>query len=323
MQAMSPPAPSRTKGAFTAQVLANRNVGLDHYRLRLGVRGFPPSEPGQFINVRCGDPGPPGPQVLDWPEGRLPHPAGAELAGTQPLLRRPFSLAGRIDNDDGTVELDIIHHVVGVGTARLAELGVGAEVSVIGPLGRGFRVVADRPVAALVGGVVGVPPLLYLADRLHQAGRGAVAFAGARTARALPLRIDPSEPPSQAGWPTLCTAEFAARHTPTVVATDDGSLGVTGFVDEALLRWLDSPNVRADQVAVYACGPAGMLKAVAEIASARSLPCQLALERHMACGMGTCQGCAVKVKSAGESGWAFKLVCTDGPVFEADELYWQ
>ncbi|HET6427417.1 MAG TPA: dihydroorotate dehydrogenase electron transfer subunit [Phycisphaerae bacterium] len=320
---MSSPAPTRSKGAFAARVLANRSLGLDHYRLRLGVAGFPRSQPGQFINVRCGVAGQEGPQPLEWPEGGLPRPTGPELAGVQPLLRRPFSLAGRVDKDDGTVELDIIHHVVGVGTARLAELGVGAEVSVIGPLGRGFTVVADRPVAALVGGGVGVPPLLYLAETLQDAGVRAVAFAGARTARALPLRIDPSEPPSQAGWPTLCTAEFAARHTPTVVATDDGSLGVTGFVDKALLPWLDSPNVRAGEVAVYACGPAPMIKAVADIAAARAMPCQLALERHMACGMGTCQGCAVKVKAAGDTGWAFQLVCKDGPVFDANDLYWE
>jgi len=319
---MPPTAPTRSKGVFSARVLANRGVGLDHYRLRLAVKGFPPSQPGQFINVRCGVAGREAPRPVDWPEGGLPHATGAELAGVLPLLRRPFSLAGRVDRDDGAAELDIIHHVVGVGTAWLAELAAGEEVSVIGPLGRGFTPAA-RPVAALVGGGVGVPPLLYLAEALQEAGVRAVAFAGARTARALPLRIEPAEPPSRAGWPALCTAEFAARNTPTVVATDDGSLGVTGFVDKAFRQWLDSPGVRADEVAVYACGPAPMMKAVADIAAARSMPCQLALERHMACGMGTCQGCAVKVKAPGKTGWAFQLVCKDGPVFEASDLYWE
>ncbi|MHC4716692.1 MAG: ferredoxin reductase domain-containing protein, partial [Planctomycetota bacterium] len=213
---MPTPAPCRSKGAFQARVLANRHLGLDHYRLRLHLEAFPPSTPGQFINLRCGVTGRAGPQPVDWPQGRLPRLTQPELAGRQPLLRRPFSLAGRTDNDDGTVELDIIHHVVGVGTAKLAELAPGEELSVIGPLGRGFRLVKDRPAAALVGGGVGVPPLLYLAQWLHAVGTRAVAFAGARTAKALPLRIDPAEPPSQAGWPTLCTAEFAARNTPTV-----------------------------------------------------------------------------------------------------------
>ena len=311
---MSRPSLSRSKGAFEARVLANRTVGLDHYRLRLHVDAFPPSTPGQFINVRCGVNGQAGPQPLDWPEGQLPHPTGGELAGRTPLLRRPFSLAGRTDNDDGTVELDIIHHVVGVGTAKLAELPVGAELSVIGPLGNGFSLVEGRTMAVLVGGGVGVPPLLYLAEVLAHADR---------KAQALPLRIDPSDPPSQAGWPTLCTAEFAARGVPTAIATDDGSLGMEGFVDVPLSRWLDGPDARTDEIAVYACGPAPMMKAVADLCAARSMPCQLAMERHMACGMGTCQGCPVKVKADTDAGWAFKLVCKDGPVFDADELYWE
>lgn len=210
---MSSPAASRSKGAFAARVLVNCSVGLDHYRLRLGVAGFPRSQPGQFINVRCGVAGQEGPQPLEWPEGRLPRPTGLELAGVQPLLRRPFSLAGRVDNDDGTVELDIIHHVVGVGTAKLAELGVGAEVSVIGPLGRGFTVVADRPVAALVGGGVGVPPLLYLAETLQEAGVRAVAFAGARTARRCRCgSTRPSPPPRRAGPP--CAPPSSPPATP-------------------------------------------------------------------------------------------------------------
>ena len=322
MSDMATPAQCRQRGVFTAQVLANRPICREHYLLRLSVAGFPASVPGQFVNVRCGRMDEHRPRPVPWSGAGLPRLSQPELAGRQPLLRRPFSLAGRRDRPDGTAELEVIHHVVGVGTALLAELSAGDEVDLLGPLGNGFSLPGHGRSAALVGGGVGIPPLLYLAEALRSAGSTAVAFAGARTAHLLPLTIDPREPPSQAGWPTMCTAEFGVRGVPTAMTTDDGSLGATGLVHEALERWLDDRQERAADLAVYACGPQPMMKAVAGICHRRAIPCQLALERHMACGMGTCQGCVVRVKAETAQGWAFKLVCKDGPVFDAEELAW-
>ena len=317
------PSRSRSRGTYLARVLDNRPICLDHYQLRVSVSGFPPSGPGQFVNIFCGQRGAQaGAREVDWPAGGLPRLSQAELAGRQPLLRRPFSLAGRTDRTDGTSELEVIHHVVGVGTAWLATLEPGAEVDLLGPLGNGFTIRQDRPLAALVGGGVGIPPLLYLAEALTAAGKQTVALAGARTGRALPLTTEPTEPPSQAGWPTLCTLEFAARGVPTVVATDDGSLGVGGMVHEAFERWCQQRRPAADELAVYACGPSEMMKAVAGLCVPRGLDCQLALERHMGCGMGTCQSCVVRVAADEPPGWKFKLACADGPVFAAAELVW-
>lgn len=315
--------PQSGRGIVPARVLVNRSVCVDHFAMVLEVDRFCPSRPGQFVNVQCGLTEPISHDTpLAWPDNAWPKPSGPELAGRQALLRRPFSLAGRRDRPDGKVELDIIHHIVGVGTVWLAQAPPGTRLSVMGPLGNGFRILPDRPVAALLGGGVGIPPMLYLAESLQAAGKQTVAFAGARTAALLPLTLEQSEPPSQSGWPTMCTAEFAGRGTPTAIATDDGSLGATGFVHQAFVNWLDQRGPAPEQLAVYACGPAPMIRAVAEVCLRRSIPCQLALERHMACGIGTCQGCVCKTKADSAEGWQYKLVCTDGPVFDADELVW-
>ena len=320
---MARPAESRPRGTFQASVLSNRQICLDHYLLVLEARGFPPSRPGQFVHIRCGAGGPvPGAVEADWPAGAMPNLSGEELHSRQPLLRRPFSLGGRRDRDDGAAELDIIHHVVGAGTSWMAGLSAGDAVGLAGPLGNGFTVLTDPPAAVLVGGGVGIPPLLYLAEALGAAGKEVVAFAAARTARSLPLSIVPSEAVNSSGRPTMCIREFAAHGAASVVATDDGSLGVAALAHEAVAAYLDRRG-KDDDLAVYACGPEPMLKAVAEICRRRQMPCQVALERHMACGMGTCQGCIVKVRDDSAPGWRYKLACTDGPVFEAPELVWE
>ena len=319
---MSDRATSRLRGIYQAHVTANDRICPEHYRLRLVLSQFPPSAPGQFVNIRCARAGAPAPAELPWPRAGLPRPGQPELLRREPLLRRPFSLAGRRDRADGAIELEIVHRVVGPGTDFLAALETGAVVEVLGPLGRGFSVLPARPRAALVGGGVGIAPLLYLAGALRDADKRIVAFAGARSARLLPLRLNTEEPPARQPRPNMCAQEFAARGAAAVIATDDGSAGVAGLVHEAFQQWLQRTEQPAEALAVYACGPEAMLRALADICTTAGIPCQLALERHMACGMGTCQGCAVKVKADTPAGWAFKLACKDGPVFDAEELLW-
>lgn len=312
---------AKPKGIFTASVLANRPVCGDHFALLLGLAEFPPTQPGQFVNIRCGLIEPIlQPTEFEWRPESLPPPHQPETIGRQPLLRRPISLAGRRDLEEG-VELEIIHRVVGVGTAWLAGLKMGQQVDILGPLGQGFRA-DNRPLAAVVGGGSGIPPMLYLAEALAAAGKKVVAFAGARSAASLPLTVGPHDLPSQAGWPTLCTAEFAARGAATVIATDDGSMGFPGLVSQALQGWMEHSSIAPGDLAVYACGPNPMMKAVASLCLPAGIPCQVSLERHMACGLGACQGCICKIKDDSPQGWKYKLVCKDGPVFEAREIYW-
>ncbi len=316
-------AQSKRRGVFAAEVLANERICDDHYRLILDVAAFPPTAPGQFVQLLCRPPGePPAGQAIQWADGEPPQFTQVELVNRQPMLRRPFSVAGRRDHARGAVELDIIYRTVGVGTRWLSELAAGATLSVLGPLGNAFEVLPDKPVAALIGGGVGIPPMLYLAEALAAAGKRTVAFNGARSASMLPLRLLPAGAVAADGAPAHCVAEFAAYDVDAAVATDDGTLGWQGFVSEIFVRWLDAGGVDPADLVVYSCGPEGMMRAIGEICLARKITCQLSLERTMACGMGTCQSCVCKLRAAGKPGWAFKLCCTDGPVFQAGQIVW-
>jgi dihydroorotate dehydrogenase electron transfer subunit len=345
----------------------------------LSLPGFPATSPGHFIQIACrdvegedfgaGDIAPLdsscdlpelAPHEFDWQPGQKLDIHDSELRGRVAMIRRPFSLAGRRDLTGGDlagqdlpgqghpgkshaakVELDIIHRVVGIGTDWMAHLSPGDQVSILGPLGNTFELPAPNQVAILVGGGVGIPPMLYLADAL--AGRKAVAFAGALSRDLLPLTIA-----SQAAAgnfdsisPTMCIGEFARNGIPSVISTDDGSFGYRGFVTQALEAYLDQ-NFAAGRSAgsaansagltdaalqpvIYTCGPEPMMKRVAEIAMQRGFPCQIAVERAMACGMGTCQSCVIKVRANNRPdgrNWVYKLACTDGPVFKGENLLW-
>jgi dihydroorotate dehydrogenase electron transfer subunit len=313
--------PSR-RGTFLAEVLANERICDEHYRLILDVQGFPPTRPGQFVQLLCRPPrAVEGPLPIDWPEGTWPELRGPELADRETMLRRPFSIAARREHGL-RVELDIIYRRVGTGTRWLAEQArPGDRLSLLGPLGNTFAIRPDVPSAALVGGGVGIPPMLYLAESLASAGKRTAAFNGARSASLLPLRLLPTGQVRPDGLPSRCVAEFAAFDVEAGIATDDGSLGYGGFVSEPLTGWLDESAAGAGDVVVYACGPEAMMRAVAELCLPRGIECQLSLERHMACGMGTCQSCVCKVRDERPEGWRFALCCTDGPVFDARDVF--
>ena len=313
--------PTTARGTFLAEVSANERICDEHYRMVLAVGGLPPSRPGQFIQLLCRPPG--GEQTsneVQWPPTGLPVFTQKELTESQPLLRRPLSLAGRGDYGDGA-DIEIIYRTIGTGTHWLASVACGAVLSVLGPLGTAFAIDPTRPLAALVGGGVGLPPMLYLARALAEAGKTVTTFAGARSATLLPLRPGP-EPARTDGTPGPCAAELAEIGAETVVATDDGTLGFAGLVSEPFVRWLDEQDRPAEQVKVYTCGPEPMMEAVAEACGRRDVACEVSMERHMACGMGTCQSCICKLRTDAEPGWQYKLCCADGPVFDATEIIW-
>jgi len=311
------------RGALQCDVLTNDGLCDDHYRIALSVPHFPPTRPGQFVQIQCRRSVEQlGARIVDWPQGRWPQIPQGELTDAEPLLRRPMSLAGRRAGPGGSVELHVIYHCVGAGTRWLASVRPGDTLSVLGPLGNAFAIRDDRPVAALVGGGVGIPPLLYLAESLAKAGKCSVAFAGARTASLLPLGLSAPDDASRDGSPSLCVAEFAAHDIAASVSTDDGTLGFAGLVSEPFRRWLDGQGSPGENIVVYCCGPEAMMQVVGEICVARGVECQLSLERHMACGMGTCQSCICRVRTDDARGWTYKLCCTHGPVFDAREVVW-
>jgi dihydroorotate dehydrogenase electron transfer subunit len=226
-----------------------------------------PSKPGQFYMVRG-----------DW--------------GADPLLNRPLSILGE---DAGRGLLRFLVKEVGEGTRRLRALEPGESLWALGPLGRPFP---DPPPgkAALVGGGVGVPPLVYLAARLQALGREVVFFQGARTA-----------------FDILALEELQEAGVAPVLCTEDGSLGEGGLVTEPLARRLTEFSC------VYACGPEGMLKAVQALCAGK-VPSYLSLEARMGCGYGVCLGCVVAVERNGKR--SFERVCEEGPVFEGEVVRW-
>jgi dihydroorotate dehydrogenase electron transfer subunit len=210
-------------------------------------------------------------------------------------LRRPFSVF-----DAGGGCLRILYKRVGTGTRALSDARTGEAVEAIGPLGRGFPLDPGGRHPVLVAGGYGVAPLHFLAARM---GRLGTVFLGGVSAASI-----------------LCETPLRAMGWDVRVSTEDGSAGEKGLVTEALDRWLAA---RADSAPpeFYACGPDGMLRAVAERAAAAGCKAWVSLERRMGCGVGACLSCVVRVRGEGGERWA--RVCRDGPVFEGSEVVWQ
>ncbi len=245
-----------------ARIVHNYPVAPGCYRMGLSP-GVDRVEPGQFVMIRI-----PG--------------------GLDPLLRRPFSVYNVLRGRGGGIE--IVYKVVGRGTGMMASLGVGDEVDVLGPLGRGFPMPGKKERVVMVAGGVGVASLHLLAKRI---GYGTLLFGG-RNRRDARLAGD---------FRDLMEVK---------IVTEDGSMGRKGFVTEFV-----EEEIGEEGTVVYACGPSAMLEKVSCIAMDRGVRCYVSLEGMMACGMGVCLGCAVKADGA------YRMVCSDGPVFRCDEIDWQ
>ena len=218
-----------------------------------------------------------------------------------PLLRRPFGVFNTGTDEQPWFEM--LYKVVGKGTALLASHHAGEIIDVLGPLGTGFDQGSDDEEKLIVGGGIGLAPLYPLCKELTQKKSPVRLFVGGRTQADI-----------------LCLEDFKALGVDCHVATEDGSLGTKGFVTKALEQHLDQLSGKA---ALYVCGPHGMLAAVARIADARQLPCQVSLENYMACGVGACLGCVTPGKNYSPTTPDYRCVCAEGPVFASNELQWR
>lgn len=291
-----------SRGLFISRVARNEPLCREHWRLVLEVEDFPPAQPGQFVQILCAEP-----SEMGWTQGAF--------------IRRPFSIGG-LRREGRRCEIDILHRAVGTGTRWLSRLKAGEPVSLLGPLGRAFQIPAGRDLAWLVGGGIGLPPLIWLAQELRAAGRQVVAFCGARSADFMPLTRVPGVPVS-GEEATLCFKEFADAGVPVVTATDDGTMGAAGRIPDVFARYVASRPEQIPSAAICACGPEPMIRATAALGMRHNIPTAVCMERVMACGMGTCQSCVVRVYDAtAEDGWRYRLCCTDGPVFDAREVVW-
>lgn len=299
-----------------ARVVGNKNICPGHYRLTLQVERLPASSPGQFVQVLCSQQDTTPPEARDWIDGHWPAVSRC-FAEPGAFLRRPFSIADRRRATRNHDAIDIIHHAIGPGTTWLAKRVAGEVLNVSGPFGKGFDESPPGAPTILVGGGVGIPPLLYLARRLLERASPVVAVFGARTAARLPLEVDRACVDS--AGPAPCVRIPDAAPIPTLLTTDDGTLGMPGRVTDGLERLL--ADDRWHSARVCACGPEPMLRSIAEVTRRGGVGCELCIERMMGCGMGTCLSCVVRVRDAARAaGWRYALTCGEGPVFRRDEL---
>ena len=199
------------------------------------------------------------------------------------FLRRPISVC---DYDAST--LTLIYKVVGSGTAQLSAMG-GGTLDILTGLGNGYDISAAGDAPVLIGGGVGVPPMYRLAKDLTAMGKTVSVILGFNTGSEIFLR-----------------EEFEALGCKVIVTTADGSVGLRGFVTDALKD--------VDYSYFYACGPEPMLKAVYKASKA---PGQMSFEERMGCGFGACMGCSCKTLTG------YKRICKDGPVMKKEEIQWE
>jgi dihydroorotate dehydrogenase electron transfer subunit len=278
-----------------AQVLSHAHFDGDQHVLRLHApRCAARATPGSFVHLRC----------------------SAELP-----MRRPLSIM-RAAAQAGWIE--VLYKVTGVGTRALARVAPASTLSVLGPIGVGFTPHPTRPRVLAIGGGVGIPPLIFLAERLLEdpaSGWKPLVLMGSELP--FPFRVRPSTIliPGMPDEAIGCMPLLDEIGVPSRLATRAGYAGCfDGYVTDLARAWLSarSPDQLA-ATAVFACGPTPMLAATARLAREFALPCQVALEEFMACAVGGCAGCAVAVRTA--QGTAMKRVCVDGPVFEASAVF--
>lgn len=250
------------------------------------------AKPGSFVHVSCDDSVP---------------------------MRRPLSIM-RVDNDC----IEILYKIVGDGLRWLSAKRVSDSVSVLGPIGQPFRPNRDRPNTLLIGGGVGIPPIVFLADTLRR-----------EPTHWKPMAILGSELPFpfQQRDSTISTSWLDDSVNATMPLLEDW--GVTcrlttlsgfkgcfdGYVTGLAEKWLQTlSGAELRRTEVFTCGPTPMLKAVAAMSEQFELPCQVSLEEFMACAVGGCAGCAVRIRTA--DGEAMKRVCVDGPVFDSANVIW-
>lgn len=258
---------------MTNSIAGIKEIAQDIFRMKISSCHIAANaRPGQFVNIKCCD-------------------------GVDALLRRPISICS-VDRTNDTY--DIVFQKKGGGTAILAGKKEGDRIDVLGPLGNGFDTGAEYRKIAVVGGGIGVFPLLFLLEESKAIVRR--SYLGFRTSKLVVLEN-----------------EFRQRSNSLDIATDDGTYGTGGFVTDLLRR--DLAFEKFDMI--YACGPEPMLKKVSQLAEEYETECQISLEQRMGCGFGTCLACACKKAEDNENGWYYRRVCKDGPVFSSRDIIFE
>ena len=311
-----------SKAIRKATILSNGPISNssveDNYLLTLRVDS--PFRPfyGQFIQI----------QVAGDPTSRHAVLSDAdthwdnlepELNCRKPVLNRPFSVAG-IQHHDQATDVHILYKVRGPGTVELSGFTAGSEITILGPLGQsGFKLPEGLDRAIVVGGGLGVAGTLFWLRHLVEQAMPVTMIAGSQNVDQLALPVSLRTADCNEELPYIfepLTSDLVDLH----LATDDGSAGFKGFASQALQAVLDEKPA-GEKWAVFSCGPWPMLQALVSVCREHDLPCQVSLEEMMACGIGTCQACVIKVHGNSDKD-EYKLCCKHGPVFDAAEIVW-
>lgn len=276
-----------------AQVLAQEAYDGDQFVLRVRAPEIARTAlPGSFAHIQC-DP-------------MLP-------------MRRPLSIM-RVDRKNGAVEF--LYKTVGHGTRLLSRKTPGDTLSMIGPIGVPFTLRAERTRPLLIGGGVGIPPMVFVADALRQQfpTHNPLVLMGSEVP--FPFAARPSQL-LVAGVPNGVIAAMPLMEDWGIasrLASRQGYPGCfDGYITDLARYWLNAMNSEQRQtVEIFACGPHPMLEATVNLAREYDVPCQVSLEEFMACAVGGCAGCAVRINTP--NGAAMKRVCVDGPVFDGYQV---
>ncbi|MFQ5659476.1 MAG: dihydroorotate dehydrogenase electron transfer subunit [Gammaproteobacteria bacterium] len=277
-----------------ARILSHDSLEGEQYILRLHAPEIAGSaHPGCFVHLTCHE--------------SLP-------------MRRPMSIM-RAQGGSGWIE--ILYKAHGQGTRLLSQRRPGEFINLIGPIGNPFKLSGYRKQPLLIGGGVGIPPMLYLAEHIKNLAKECTPLVVMGSELPFPFQARPSQImlPGLPEGTIACMPLLEDWGIPSRLSSLQGFAGCyQGYVTDLGRHWLDNLNAdRRDDVELFGCGPMPMLEAVARLADDFSLPCQLSLEEYMACAVGGCWGCAVPVQTA--NGVAMKRVCVDGPVFEAHSVF--
>ena len=277
-----------------AAVLQHQALDAGQYLLRLAASAIAARAlPGSFIHLRCHE---------DLP------------------MRRPMSIM-RADPDAGWI--DILYKVHGQGTHKLAGAKNGDRISALGPIGKPFKQQDYRGIPLLIGGGVGIPPIVFLAEHLRKQAKTVHPFVIMGSEIPFPFTPRPSRIMVEGvpGAAIACMPLLEDWGIASRLTTRQGYPGCyDGLVTDLARLWLTGLGTdELRQVEIFSCGPTPMLQAVAGLAREFSLPCQVSLEEYMACAVGGCAGCTVPVYKNGAL--SMQRVCVDGPVFQADEVF--
>jgi dihydroorotate dehydrogenase electron transfer subunit len=262
------------------KILSKKEVAPNIHLIRLNAPAIAQDAlPGQFIHIKCS-------------------------VDNYPLLRRPISIY-RINKKKG--EIYILFQVVGEGTKLLSQRVVGDDLDIMGPIGNGFNIYPESRKIMVVGGGIGVAPLLALCEESIKQDKEVRVLVGALKKESV-----------------IGEENFRNLGAKVDVATDDGSYKYKGLVTDLLEKIIIKEGWLPDQI--FACGPKPMLRKIVEISLDAHINCQVSLEERMACGIGACLGCICKIKTKDKKEdkvkYEFKRVCVDGPIFEGSEVVW-